>query len=241
MPRACYSALVLATIALFDVDGTLLRAAGAGTRSLETVFKEAFGQRAEAIDLDAIDFSGRTDPWIVRTALSNARIAYDEHLLSKLTHRYEQILPAELHNSEHFRLCPGASQALAAFERIEGLCMGLGTGNLESCAYAKVEYAGLRRHFHFGGFGSDSEDRTTLLRAGADRGIAFANADPDTCRVIVVGDTPRDVVAGHAIGAEVIGVATGVRSLDELREAHADLAVETLLDPRVFEVLAAVH
>jgi phosphoglycolate phosphatase-like HAD superfamily hydrolase len=49
-------------------------------------------------------------------------------------------------------------------------------------------------------------------------------------RVIVVGDTPRDIEAARAIGAGVVAVATGGYDLDAL--AAADVAVATLADPR---------
>jgi phosphoglycolate phosphatase-like HAD superfamily hydrolase len=47
-----------------------------------------------------------------------------------------------------------------------------------------------------------------------------------TC--LAVGDTPRDVEAGHGAGIKVVGVATGSYSVDELRDASADWALETV-------------
>ncbi len=47
---------------------------------------------------------------------------------------------------------------------------------------------------------------------------------------ISVGDTPRDVAAGHGAGIEVVGVATGNFTVDQLREAGADCALATLED-----------
>jgi phosphoglycolate phosphatase-like HAD superfamily hydrolase len=46
---------------------------------------------------------------------------------------------------------------------------------------------------------------------------------------IAVGDTPRDVAAGHAAGIAVVGVATGSYGVEELRQAGADFASEAVL------------
>jgi phosphoglycolate phosphatase-like HAD superfamily hydrolase len=45
-----------------------------------------------------------------------------------------------------------------------------------------------------------------------------------------VGDTPRDVSAGHGAGIRVVGVATGKYSVDELKDSGADWAIATLED-----------
>ena len=45
---------------------------------------------------------------------------------------------------------------------------------------------------------------------------------------IAVGDTPRDIIAGHGAGLKVVGVATGRYSVDELRDAGADWALPTV-------------
>jgi phosphoglycolate phosphatase-like HAD superfamily hydrolase len=46
--------------------------------------------------------------------------------------------------------------------------------------------------------------------------------------VIVIGDTPRDILHGRAAGARTIAVATGNYGLDELRLHEPDLAVSGL-------------
>ena len=87
--------------------------------------------------------------------------------------------------------------------------------------------------FPFGGFADDSEDRPALILAGARRGAERLGAPLDRCRVVVIGDTPKDVAAAKANGFDSLAVATGQHPLAELTTVGATLAVSELTDPRV--------
>jgi phosphoglycolate phosphatase-like HAD superfamily hydrolase len=90
----------------------------------------------------------------------------------------------------------------------------------------------LWQYFGFGGYGSDSEDRTSLIRTAIERGSRLvAPATPDAA--FVIGDTPLDVIHGHAAGAAVIAVASARYSIDDLRPYDPDLLVASLapIDP----------
>jgi phosphoglycolate phosphatase-like HAD superfamily hydrolase len=54
-------------------------------------------------------------------------------------------------------------------------------------------------------------------------------ADPR--RVIIIGDTPRDVHCAKAHGCLCLAVATGGYSAQELRECGADVVLQDLSDP----------
>ena len=76
-------------------------------------------------------------------------------------------------------------------------------------ARLKLARVGIDEPFAFGGFGCDAEDRVELIRNGAESGAAQLGAPREDCRVVVIGDTPKDVEAAKAIGAACIGVGTG--------------------------------
>jgi phosphoglycolate phosphatase-like HAD superfamily hydrolase len=61
--------------------------------------------------------------------------------------------------------------------------------------------------------------------------------DLDASRVLVIGDTPRDVECADAIGVRTLGVATGVYSVEALVDAGAYLAVEGVPDGMTLETL----
>ncbi|HEY4779115.1 MAG TPA: HAD hydrolase-like protein, partial [Solirubrobacterales bacterium] len=106
-----------------------------------------------------------------------------------------------------------------------GVLLGLVTGNIEAAAQIKLARADLNRFFAFGGYGSDSSDRTELTRRALERGGTVAGSPLDPAAAIAVGDTPRDVKAGHGAGIRVVGVATGSYTVEQLREAGADWAL----------------
>ena len=55
----------------------------------------------------------------------------------------------------------------------------------------------------------------------------------------MIGDTPLDVDAAHAVGCTAIGVATGHFDAAALREAGADHVLETLEEERSARVVGA--
>jgi phosphoglycolate phosphatase len=107
--------------------------------------------------------------------------------------------------------------------------LGLVTGNLEAGARIKLLNTGIDHYFSFGGYGSDAEDRTTLIRTGMARG-ARRVAPAAVEATFVVGDTPLDIVHGRAAGASVIAVASARYTLADLQAYHPDLLVPDLTD-----------
>src|SRR5690606_4702367 len=143
----------------------------------------------------------------------------------------------ELCGSLGYGVYPGVSEVLAALEGHEAIAVGLGTGNVEIGARAKLRPGSLDEHFAFGGFGCDHEDRAQLIEMGAVRGAARLDVAREACRVIIVGDTPHDVTAARAIGAECVVVRTGWSTLEDLVAAAPDLLVDDLTDPRALSHL----
>ncbi|MCC6648761.1 MAG: HAD family hydrolase [Polyangiaceae bacterium] len=221
------------TVLLFDVDGTLVSTGGAGRRAMERAFVEARG----SADTLSFSFGGMTDRAIARRGLDVGLAPVTDDEIEALLARYLARLAEELPASRGFVVHDGAEALVRAASAHAGVAVGLGTGNLREGARLKLERAGLFDAFGFGGFGCDDEARPRLLRVGADRGAAALGVEPAACRVVVIGDTARDIAAARAIGAEVVAVATGGTPSTSLRAAEPDLLVETLLDRRVSRFL----
>jgi phosphoglycolate phosphatase len=210
---------------LFDIDGTLLVTGGAGGRAWRRSFRELY-----EIDVDIADHTdaGMTDPEIAaivfREVIGREGTPQER---SKAIGCYLKHLPDTVAESDGYRTMPGVGKLLD--ELIDaGLLLGLVTGNVEAAAHIKLSRAGFNRYFSFGGYGSDSANRTEVTEAALRRGELVSGGGLADEACIAVGDTPRDVKAAHGAGVRVVGVATGSYSLDQLREAGADWYLETV-------------
>ena len=223
------------TIFLWDVDGTLVSTAGAGRRAIELTFRRRYGRP----DVVNFPFDGMTDPNIIGQGLAalgmTAEAAARE--LPEILPEYLVILAEVCAAATNFRVHSGIEAALALCRDRPGFAVGLGTGNVEAGAHLKLARVDLSRHFAFGGFGSDHADRAELLAIGARRGRARLGIGEGRCRVVVIGDTPKDIAAARAIGAESIAVATGSYSVEDLRGQGATHAVPDLADPAATRAL----
>ena len=222
-----------ATILLFDIDGTLIDGQGSGRRAMEAAFAAICGGDG---GLPTLRFAGMTDRAIVRAGLSVLKRAEQGGELDRVLAEYLRRLPQELSRTPP-RAHPGVDEILAVVSARERFAIGLGTGNVRSGAKLKLDPLGLWPRFPFGGFGCDAEDRAELLRAGIERGAARLQRSAVSCRVVVIGDTPRDVEAARAVGARSLAVATSFYSVAELEAAGATLAVPDLAAPEALQML----
>ncbi len=210
---------------LFDIDGTLLVTGGAGGVAWQRAFEELYGVEANVAEhTDA----GMTDPEIAAIVFREVvgREGSPEER-SKAIGCYLKHLPEAVEESVGYRVMPGIEGLLARLID-DGLLLGLVTGNIEAAAHIKLARAGFNRFFSFGGYGSDSPDRTEVTKAALRRGALVSGGNLADGACIAVGDTPRDVKAGHGAGLSVVGVATGSYSAAQLREAGADVALDSV-------------
>ncbi len=224
------------TVFLFDIDGTLVLTGGAGRRSMLAAFEHLHGAPgAAALEFS---FSGMTDRAIVRAGLVTLGVASpDAAAIERVLDAYLARLADEVVRSEAYRILPGVASVLAWLAPMERIAIGLGTGNVKKGAYTKLARGSLDASFSFGGFGCDHEDRVELLRVGATRGAEALGVPLAECRVVVIGDTPKDVSAAQGIGADCIGVGTGGFEPSALLDLGARHAFPTLEAPGVREAL----
>jgi phosphoglycolate phosphatase-like HAD superfamily hydrolase len=204
---------------LFDIDGTLLVTGGAGAVAWQRAFQELHGIEA---NIGEHTHAGMTDPEIATIVFREVigRDGSDAERAAAIA-AYLGHLEEAVNGSSGYRVMPGIEQLLPELTE-QGVLLGLVTGNIESAAHIKLARADLNRFFAFGGYGSDSSDRTELTRKALERGGTVAGSPLDPATTIGVGDTPRDVTACHGAGIRVVGVATGQYTVEELKEAGAD-------------------
>ena len=205
---------------LFDLDWTLIYTGGAGIRALDFSFEKHFRvpQAMEKVSPD-----GKTDPAICREMIRvHLSREPQETEIENLCQGYLDRLAYEIPGSPGYRVMPGIPELLEALVHRNDALMGLGTGNLQEGARIKLARADLMKYFSFGGYGSDAEERPTLLRTAVTRGEALAKKTFRPKEVVVIGDNSRDVLAGQAIGAVTVAVASGPMKFEELAKTFPD-------------------
>jgi len=247
------------SVYLFDVDGTLVSAGGAGRRAFERAVVDHCGPRSldphfhstgEGVSggegkgrggaLDGLRLDGLTDRLITRKAMELLGLPFEDALCDALLERYVEHLRTEI-QGPGYSVLPGVFAALEAL-RGRGAIVGLCTGNIEAGARLKLDRGGLDRYFDWSasavcGFGADGEEREKLVLAALRRASARLGRPVPAREALVVGDTPRDVAAAHHAGCPVHCVATGRYGEAELRACGADHVVPTLEHPDAVRVL----
>ena len=210
---------------LFDIDGTLLRSRDrVHIDSLTTSVRHVTGFE---VSLEGVSLAGNTDTSILREACERAGIP-----AAVVEQQVDAILENMCHtvvgrrNEMRLVLMPGVEDTLR-YLADRGATLGVATGNLERIGWVKVEHAGIRQWFRFGGFSDRFPVRSELIGNAARKARELAGGHASVC---VVGDTPRDIEAAHANGLPVIAVATGHFTFHDLLEHKPEVCTTTLAD-----------
>jgi phosphoglycolate phosphatase-like HAD superfamily hydrolase len=201
----CYDAY------LFDIDGTLLHCTDA-------VHYFAFCDALTAItgfpmNLDGVVAHGNVDTGILRDAL--IRSGLPAHVWGPRLEEAREAMRRQVErNKADLRVEPTQHAAeMLQYLRAQGAKLGVATGNLEAIGRLKLSHCGLLHYFDFAGWSDDFEYRKDVFAHALKKSRDIAGPG---ARVCVVGDTPADVKAAHANGLDVIAVATGIYSHDQL-------------------------
>ena len=219
----------MTTTILWDVDGTLLLNSYTGGGELyHTAVERTVGRELHP---PLPRTHGKPDGLILSEIL--AHFGYDDAWHERARAVLDELSIERAQAGDRREPAPGVVDALTAVAA-RGWHNALLTGNSLVRARVKLEGAGLgpewfdwERSF----FGATARDRSEITRAAR-------AALPDET-LVIVGDTPRDDEAAAAAGMPFIGVATGVFTVDDLRETGAVLVVADLAES-LDEVLAAI-
>ena len=219
-------------LVLFDLDGTLVNAGGAGRTSLRKAIKELYGVEPE---FDHSLISGRTD-------LDNFSIVYSlikkgkKHTaaeMKKMKAKYLEILPTEVHavvRCKKYDLIPGVEKFLKMLAKDKDVILGLGTGNLEEGAKIKLEPSKLASYFTVGGYGEDGQTREEMLQAAVKRAEKKFKTKLEPDQVYVIGDTHRDICAAKNCGFHSAVITSGFGDPAKILRAAAELEEKDFKD-----------
>ena len=213
-------------VLLFDIDGTLIDAGGAGQAAMEDALAHEFGARRP---VTGISTAGRTDRAIAMDLFQYYELDASEEHWARYQQTYFRFLPDSLRKREG-RILPGIPALLERLQTRSDVLLGLLTGNFAEGAQLKLNHYGLAHHFRLGGYGDHHLDRDDVAREAFRAAKQhLPNLEPD--RVWVIGDTPSDIRCGRAIGANVLAVGTGMFSVDQLESHKPDVLLSDFSHP----------
>lgn len=208
---------------LFDIDGTLLNCTDAVHYFAFCAALESLSGRA--LNLDGVTTHGNTDAGILRDALKLAEVPQEQW-----RPRIGEAQAAMCRFVEERRgdLCiavlPGVTSVLDHL-RARGAVLGVATGNVAGIGEVKLTHGALLDYFHFGGYSDGYEFRHEVFKGALEKARVLAGTEASVC---VIGDTPEDIRAARANGLDVIAVATGTFSFEELEAERPDWCLRSL-------------
>ena len=207
---------------LFDIDGTLVTAAGAGRIALGRALEMVYGTTGP---IERYDFRGKTDPRIVWDLMTAAGLDEAAIQAKQATcfEAYVAELDALIGDGARVKIMPGVAEMVKALSVRDDAVVGLLTGNIEAGARVKLRPTGLWPLFRLGAFGSDAMDRRALPGIACERAHRIAGHAFDFAQVTIIGDTPLDVDCARACGAVAVAVATGFHPAEDLQACAPDL------------------
>lgn len=211
---------------LFDIDGTILNCNSAGRASLIQATKEVFGTIGR---MEKLDFQGKTDPVILNESLHMMGFT-EEDIRDKtdlLKQRYFDHLSENIHNYEVI-VFPGIIDLLKKLSSMDGIALGLLTGNFTESAKIKLSRFELNRYFRFGAFGDDAPIRNLLPEVAKRRMDELYKTDISFRDTFIIGDTIHDVRCAKYAGAVSVAVGTGWNDPSVLINENPDYYFENL-------------
>jgi phosphoglycolate phosphatase len=217
-------------LALFDIDGTLLRRAGPHHReALVYGIRRVTGLETTT---EGIPVQGMLDPDILSVMMRNAgaRQAAIREALPEIQRAAERFYLRECPPLQD-KHCPAVEETLERLTRY-GVLLALVTGNLTRIGWRKLDRAGLKHYFRFGAFGEMAKTRAGLAK------LAIAQARrrrwiDSKAPISLIGDATSDIIAAQSNGICAVSVGTGITPREELIALKPDFLIPSLRNMRL--------
>jgi len=215
-------------LVLFDIDGTIMNTDGGGASSCQRALEHVFDMK---VPLDNYSMSGKTDTQIVLDLMERVGVAREVTTakLDEINVLYIDLLSKEV-DSWNPELCPGIVDVLDALVDREDLVLGLLTGNIVRGAEVKLNRVGLWSYFKTGAFGDGAPERKMLPDIAQKTAHALTGKIFEGKDMVIIGDTPNDVLCGRHLNVKSIAVATGGFDGATLQSYEPDFFFEDLSD-----------
>lgn len=223
---------------LWDIDGVIVHLTGnretdPHLKAYKRDYREVL--RIEVPDDTIVETYGMSEIEMHRRICTRPEIAaqlqargtqYTDAIANQLTEVHLPNFIHELSAIERLHPLEGVVDFLT-YLKDNGEHRGVVTGNLQEPARLILSKAGVLDLFEILSCDDGNSTRPQIVKRAIDearnRNYAFD-------RIVVIGDTTRDIKAGKAVGAYTVGVATGSDSLEKLQSERPTIAVPSLKD-----------
>lgn len=234
---------MLPILCLFDIDGTLIKGSYGNkptSPSLDFAFKEVFGIR----DFNFIKYSeyrGITDLSIVMGV--GKENGFAEELIKEkfdlFIDKAIEFLEKDKNNYQN-KILPCAKTLVGVLSKKKVTC-GILSGNAEKKAWWKLKACGFDKFIKFGAFGELSVKREDLFPIALERAQKLTGQKFEKQNIYIIGDTDNDIRVAKAHGVRSIGVATGMRKIEELIDAGADYVLPDFTKTKKFLEIIGIN
>jgi phosphoglycolate phosphatase-like HAD superfamily hydrolase len=215
---------------LWDIDGTLIRGGGVGSRAINEAAAAVAGK---PLGDAGVVMHGKTDPQILTEIFLAAEIAQatiDELLPMAIAEAEHRMAAAEAELRRRGEVIGGVEEVLAQMALQPDARQTLVTGNVFGNAAVKLAAFDLTRYFDIevGAYGTDHADRNELVPIAIDRVRRLRDERYLAEEVWVIGDTPGDLACARAAGVRCLLVGTGQIPTTQLRSLDPEVLLPDL-------------
>ncbi|TYB31619.1 MAG: HAD hydrolase-like protein [Candidatus Mcinerneyibacterium aminivorans] len=208
---------------LFDIDGTIIKINYAGKKALSYSFNETFQKNNL---LKNIDIAGKTDLSTFKKVIqkNNLQLKND---FETYWHKFKTIFAKkliDLVSDYEWKLITDVDEVLRRIKNNKAKT-GLITGNMKEGARIKLEMVSMKKYFPVGAYGDEHISRNNLATTALNRAESYYGQN--FSRVIVIGDTPLDIISGKSINASTVAITGGSYTFKKLQKFKPDILVNS--------------
>lgn len=208
---------------IWDIDGTLINCMGVGRKAMNAAFFTKYGVEN---GFDKVPMAGRLDKAIIHDAMLQHGMSDLDIEAFYQAYSLELMEQMDLHKPY---VHDGIEEILMETNASGRVLNAVGTGNCKVGADLKLKFTGLFEYIRLGGYGSSHAERAELIKGVINESETWTGGRFSKESIFVIGDTPRDIMAGKANGVKTIALETGGYSKDELEMYQPDYIFSSLL------------
>lgn len=210
----------MSKLMIWDIDGTLLHCFGSGRQAMEESFLSLYGVEKA---LDGVMLAGAVDLAVVLQV--QATHSLEDFVPEAFFSYYAGQLVKQIKTGKGIEVLGGITEVLSHLQQ-PGVYHVVGTGNCQPGARVKLGLSGLEHFFETGAFGDEVLTRGELLALAKRKAedvfkVKFFNED-----VMVVGDTPADILAAKANDFIAVATTTGYYGERALAQHEPDYVID---------------